>query len=141
MFPIGEAARQSGVAVETIRYYEREGIVPRPGRSASGRRLYARSEIDRLRFVRRCRDLGFPIAEVRALLALAEGQGTCSEAGRIARAQGDAIRRRVKELLRLEAALADLASACETGVTDCAMLRQLMADPEAAALPERTVRR
>lgn len=141
MFPIGEASRKSGVAVETIRYYEREGIVPRPGRSASGRRLYARSEIDRLRFVRRCRDLGFPIAEVRALLALAEGRGSCAEAGRIARAQGDAIRRRIEELRRLDAALADLASACDSGVADCAMLRQLMADPEAAVLPDRTVRR
>lgn len=59
MFTIGKASEQSGVNIETIRYYEREGIVPKPGRSAGGRRLYSSDEIAKLRFVRRCRDLGF----------------------------------------------------------------------------------
>ncbi|NCQ25511.1 MAG: MerR family transcriptional regulator, partial [Roseovarius sp.] len=56
MIAIGEAARQSGVAIETIRYYERAGIVPKPGRGANGRRAYTPEDVARLRFVRRCRD-------------------------------------------------------------------------------------
>ena len=135
MHPIGEAARQSGVAIETIRYYEREGIVPPPGRSASGRRLYSVAEIDRLRFVRRCRDLGFPIVEVRELLALAEGQDNCAQAGRIARAHVESVRRRIEELRQLETALADLAATCEAGRSDCVLLRQLMAADRSGPAP------
>ncbi|MGB7242767.1 MAG: MerR family transcriptional regulator, partial [Sulfitobacter sp.] len=72
MFTIGKASEQSGVNVETIRYYEREGIVPKPGRSAGGRRLYSNDEIAKLRFVRRCRDLGFPIAIIQTFLSLTD---------------------------------------------------------------------
>ena len=68
MFTIGKASEQSGVNIETIRYYEREGIVPKPGRSAGGRRLYSSDEIAKLRFVRRCRDLGFPISNIQTFL-------------------------------------------------------------------------
>src|SRR3546814_14180805 len=75
MHSIGEAARQSGVTVETIRYYERERIVPPPDRSASGRRLYDPAGIMRLRFVRRCRDLGLSIADIRTLLVFCEEGG------------------------------------------------------------------
>ena len=70
MFTIGKASEQSGVNIETIRYYEREGIVPKPGRSAGGRRLYSSDEIAKLRFVRRCRDLGFPISNIQTFLSL-----------------------------------------------------------------------
>src|SRR3546814_10034854 len=76
MHSIGEAARQSGVTVETIRYYERERIVPPPDRSASGRRLYDPAGIMRLRFVRRCRDLGLSIADIRTLLVFRSEEHT-----------------------------------------------------------------
>ena len=68
MLPIGDAARQSGVTIETIRYYEREGVVPPPDRSASGRRLYDAAGIARLRFIKRCRDLGFSLSVTKTLL-------------------------------------------------------------------------
>jgi MerR family mercuric resistance operon transcriptional regulator len=81
MFAIGEASRQSGVGIETIRYYEREGIVPKAERTASGRRVYCRDAIARLRFIRRCRDHGFSIADSRTLMALRKDNDTaCAEA-------------------------------------------------------------
>ena len=81
MLSIGEASKRSGVHIETIRYYEREGILPPAERTASGRRCYDPQAIARLRFfVRRCRDLGFPMAEMRALLALTGEETPCAEA-------------------------------------------------------------
>ena len=80
MFAIGDASEQSGVNVETIRYYEREGIVPKPERTAAGRRSYTRDDIAKLRFVKRCRDLGFPIAIIQTFLSLSAEQGrSCGE--------------------------------------------------------------
>ncbi|UWQ32382.1 MerR family transcriptional regulator [Leisingera sp. M527] len=70
MTAIGEASRQSGVSVETIRYYEREGIVPKPQRAPNNRRLYSARDVGRLRFLKRSRDLGFPLADAKTLLVL-----------------------------------------------------------------------
>ena len=78
---IGGLARQSGVAVETIRYYERIGLLPAPRRSRGRHRLYEPGHVARLEFVRRARQLGYPLAEVRALLRLAEeGRPACAAA-------------------------------------------------------------
>ncbi len=127
MVPIGEAARQSGVHVETIRYYEREGIIPPPGRAASGRRLFAPEDVARLRFIRRCRSLGFSIADIRALMGLGGAEGaSCAEIGAIGRAQLEQVRARMAELARLEAALAELVAECREGRTACPMLEGLM---------------
>ena len=129
MQPIGEAARQSGVSIETIRYYEREGIVPSPGRAASGRRLYSRDEIGKLRFVKRCRDLGFSIADIRILMILASGQeGSCVDAGKLGRAQLLEIRRKISDLAQLEAALSELMANCDAGQAKCGMLTALLAE-------------
>lgn len=70
MHTIGIAAKLSGVNIETIRYYKRGGVVPNPERTASGRRVYDKESVSRLRFVKRCRELGFPIPEIKSLLAL-----------------------------------------------------------------------
>lgn len=129
MQPIGEAARQSGVSIETIRYYEREGIVPAPGRTAAGRRLYSRDEIGTLRFVKRCRDLGFSIADIRTLIRLAAGQQSCCvDAGRLGHAQLLETRRKIGDLARLEAALSELTANCDAGRNRCAMLTALLAE-------------
>src|SRR3546814_13574771 len=99
MYAIGEAARKSGVTVETIRYYERERIVPPPDRSASGRRLYDPAGVARLRFVRRCRDLGLSIAAIRTLLVLRyEGANACSDVQAISERHMGEIRRRHADL-------------------------------------------
>lgn len=129
MQTIGEAARQSGVTIETIRYYEREGLVPAPGRAASGRRLYSAGEIGRLRFVKRCRELGFAMADVQVLMKLAEGtEGSCAAARGLGEAQLVATRRKIGDLLRLEAALLDLTRTCDEGRTECPMLAALLRD-------------
>ncbi|MCD9150154.1 MerR family transcriptional regulator [Pseudophaeobacter flagellatus] len=73
MIAIGEASRQSGIGIETIRYYEREGIVPKPERAANNRRLYSVHDVGRLRLLKKCRDLGFPLADAKTLIDLSEG--------------------------------------------------------------------
>src|SRR6266566_2858215 len=85
---IGELSRRTGCNIETIRYYERIGLLPRPPRSASRYRLYDTGDIHRLTFVRRARELGFSLDEVRALLALSadSGKQTCIEARELAAA-------------------------------------------------------
>ncbi len=125
MIAIGEAARQSGVSIETIRYYERAGIVPRPRRGANGRRAYAAEDVARLRFVRRCRDLRFSMAEARALMRLDEGN--CDTVRVLTEANLDKVRKKISVLQTLEAALAELAENCARGSTRCPMLEELKA--------------
>jgi len=129
MLSIGETSLRSGVSIETIRYYEREGIVPAAGRTASGRRAYIHEDVARLRFVRRCRDLGFSIADVRSLMKLSSGQGgNCELAAEIARAQLQATNQKLGDLERLEEALSELLKNCESGRTECHLLATLFAD-------------
>ena len=129
MYTIGTAANLSGVNIETIRYYEREGVVPKADRSSSGRRIYDKDQITRLRFVKRCRDLGFPIPEVKSLLALTQGTPTsCSEAREIGKTHLLTVKQRIADLERMEHALSDMVELCGTGKRECPMLRQLFAD-------------
>lgn len=129
MFAIGEASRQSGVGIETIRYYEREGIVPKAERTGSGRRVYGREAIARLRFIRRCRDHGFSIADSRTLMALSNGGDTvCAEAMQVGARHLSDVRRKIAELQQLEAALEELAANCANGRVYCPMLESLTSD-------------
>jgi MerR family mercuric resistance operon transcriptional regulator len=83
---IGELSRRTGVNIETIRYYERIKMLPAPPRTASGRRLYGQAETRSLFFIRRSRELGFTLNEIRVLLALSaeSRQGTCAEVRELA---------------------------------------------------------
>ena len=127
MVPIGEAARQSGVHIETIRYYEREGVIAPPGRSAAGRRLFTPAEIARLRFIRRCRGLGFSINDIRALMGLTGHPDTaCGEVAAMGRAQLADVHSRIARLQELARALEELVSGCDSGNTACPMLEDLM---------------
>ena len=109
MFTIGKASEQSGVNIETIRYYEREGVVPKPGRSAGGRRLYSSDEIAKLRFVRRCRDLGFPISIIQTFLSLTEqSDRSCGEVKAMAENHLGEITAKIENLVRLQDALLSL---------------------------------
>lgn len=129
MQTIGEAAKLSGVNIETIRYYEREGIVPAADRSANGRRLYDAAAITRLRFIRRCRDLGFPVSDVRALLDLSENASKhCKDVRAISKRHLSDVRARLSDLQALEAALADLVKACDDAALECPALKQFFAD-------------
>ena len=126
MIAIGEAARQSGVPIETIRYYEREGVVPAPRRAANGRRVYSEKEVGRLRFIKRCRDLGFSITEAKGLLSLSEGENdNCATVKDIGTAHLSAVRSKIAELKALEAALEQLTANCKAGSVSCQMLEAL----------------
>ena len=129
MQSIGEAAKLSGVNIETIRYYEREGIVPAADRSANGRRLYDVAAIARLRFIRRCRDLGFPISDVRALLDLSDNASRqCDDVRAISERHLLDVRERLNDLRELEAALSELVQNCVGAQSECPTLKQLFAD-------------
>lgn len=129
MHPIGIAAKRSGVGIEAIRYYEREGVVPAAPRASNGRRVYGDVEITRLRFVRRCRDLGFSIGQIRTLLSLSVSEAnTCSDASEIGNLHLDEVRQKITDLKRLETALAELLDNCADGQSDCPMLLRLFDD-------------
>jgi MerR family mercuric resistance operon transcriptional regulator len=85
-FSIGELSRRSEVNIDTIRYYERIRILPAPPRTASGRRVYGSAESQTLIFIRRARELGFTLDEIRTLLALSaeDGRATCAEVREVA---------------------------------------------------------
>lgn len=127
MRSIGQAATSSGVTVETIRYYERKGVVPRPPRSVSGRRLYDADAIARLRFVRRCRDLGFPLANVRILLTLSGEADPCASVRELGEGHLDAVRAKIADLRCLEGALERLLEGCATSDCRCPALQTLFA--------------
>lgn len=135
-FSIGAAARASGVHVETIRYYERRGLLPCPRRSAAGQRRYGLQDVARLRLIRRCRDLGFGLAEASVLLRLVEGQAAAGAAGcdavrALAERHREAVRTRLAELRALEATLGAMIAECAAGGDACAIARRLLAPPGA----------
>lgn len=113
--PIGELSRRTGCNIETIRYYERIGLIPVPPRR--GRyRSYSPEDANRLGFVRRARELGFTLDEVRALSGLAAGgQASCAEARDLAASHLKDVRARITDLRRMERVLAETVRACETG--------------------------
>lgn len=128
MATIGDAARRSGIHIETIRYYEREGIVPPPGRTAGGQRSYTERDIGMLVFVKRCRDLGFPISDIRTLQGLRDASDDqCGEVETIARHHLQAIRDRIADLAQLEASLESLVAECKGGRVECPALKELFA--------------
>lgn len=123
----GALARESGVNAETIRFYERLGMMPDPPRSASGYRIYSAEHLKRLKFIRRTRELGFSNGEVKQLLKMAGGSLTCDSVKGMALRHADIIKDKVTDLLRLQAALESMAANCKGGQSpDCAIVDQLM---------------
>lgn len=113
---IGEAAARSGCHLETVRYYERIGLLPVPPRSSNGYREYQTADVDRLRFISRGRDLGFALAEIRSLLDLAEDDGlSCQEVDRLARVHLRDIRTRLSDLQRMASELERVIDGCSGG--------------------------
>jgi len=111
--PIGRLAAAAGVNLETIRYYERIKLMPPPARTPGGHRSYEESHVRRLMFIRRARELGFGIGEIRALLALAApGRVSCAKVRKIAEAHLAEIRAKLADLSKLEGILAATVSKC-----------------------------
>lgn len=128
-YTIGSVSKDSGVHVETIRYYERIGLIPRQQRTSSGRRIYGPDDKQRLVFIRRCRELGFSLEEIRALLDLAvSGNRTCQEVREMTESHLQAVRSRISDLKRMEASLKALSRSCDDGESpDCPILARLFA--------------
>jgi MerR family mercuric resistance operon transcriptional regulator len=125
--PIGELSKRSGVNIETIRYYERIKMLPAPPRTASGRRVYGPAEARTLAFIRRSRDLGFTLQEVRALLALGgPGRARCADVRKIASAHLASVRNKLSDLVKLESVLAETVAQCsDRAAPDCPVLDML----------------
>ena len=127
---IGRLAALSGVNLETIRYYERIGLMPRPARTEGGHRAYDDEQVGRLSFIRRARDLGFGLDEIHTLLDLAEpSRRPCEEVRAIAEVRLEAVRRRLADLARLETLLARTIARCAKAgpAPSCPVLEMLEA--------------
>jgi MerR family mercuric resistance operon transcriptional regulator len=110
---IGEVSRLTGVNIETIRYYERIRMMPTPPRTASGRRVYGTADLRRLAFIRRARELGFSLDEIRALLRLGGPEkASCREVREIATHHLEDIRAKLRDLRKLERLLAKTVARC-----------------------------
>ena len=126
-FSIGDLALQSGTKVETIRYYEKAGLMPSPARTAGNHRAYTQTHANRLGFIRHGRELGFSLESVRTLLALAdEPERDCADVDAIARQHLVAVRDRIARLQALEAELSRMIDACGCGrVAECRIIEAL----------------
>ena len=122
--PIGELSRQTGVNIETIRYYEKIKLLPPPPRTAAGRRVYGATEARTLAFIRRARELGFAIGDIRALLALGgPGHASCAKVKKIAAHHLEQIRAKMTDLRKLERLLSATIARCSGGAApDCPVI-------------------
>jgi MerR family transcriptional regulator, mercuric resistance operon regulatory protein len=132
-FTIGELSRRCQVIVETIRYYEKIGIMPNPPRTSGGFRMYSTEHLQRLSFIRRSRELGFSQPEVRKLLTLVdEHKYTCDEVREMTEKQLLTVKNKIKDLRKLEKALTGMVSECDGGdIPDCPIVDVLSAMPDA----------
>ncbi len=123
---IGAISRRSGVNIETIRYYERIGLMPAPPRSHGGHRIYDHDHLKRLSFIHRSRRLGFNILEIRELLGLVEGDYTCRDVKAVVLDHIGDVRAKIADLKKLENTLLEFAGQCDGGETAaCPIINQL----------------
>ncbi|KFL38044.1 MerR family transcriptional regulator [Arenimonas donghaensis] len=132
-FTIGQLARQTGTKVETIRYYEKIGLLAEAMRSAGNYRYYGAKDLERLSFVRRARELGFSIEQIRELIALGEQRDfQCSSVDGLVQAHIADIGLRIRDLQALQAELGRMLGSCPGGrVADCRVLEALQPTPAA----------
>ena len=128
---IGELARAAETKAETIRYYERIGLMPEPARTAGNYRDYSTTHVSRLTFTRRARDLGFSIEEIRALLDLADHkEQSCEAVDAIAREHLADVKRKLADLSALRRELESMIGQCRHGtVAECRILEALAPNP------------
>ena len=124
--PIGKLSQTSGVNSETIRYYERNGLLPAPARTRSGYRHYREDDIKRLRFIRRGRELGFGLEEIRSLLQLADQpHQPCDAADQLVQQHIAEVDARIRDLQAIRAALGQLAGCQSQTAAHCRLLEAL----------------
>ncbi|MFQ5535719.1 MAG: heavy metal-responsive transcriptional regulator [Sphingomonadales bacterium] len=126
---ISEAAKAAGVGVETIRFYERKGLVPQPRRPVlGGFRSYTREAVERIRFIRKAQGIGFSLKEIKDLLSLRiDPNADCGEVRAHARAKLDEVNKKIASLNHMKAALEELIEACpgEGALGECSILEAL----------------
>ncbi len=126
----GTLAKKLKCNLETIRYYENIGIMPQPMRTPSGHRLYSQSDQERLRFILRCRELGFSIEELRKLLSMVDSDGyTCGEVYALTQKYLHSVTNKIADLKKLERTLKAISKECAGGDTpDCPIIEALYLD-------------
>jgi len=124
---IGELSKQSGVSIDTIRYYEQRGLIPAAPRTVSGYRQYASSDVVRLRFIVQAKELGFTLEEIAQLMALRSGGHSCAEVRAVAEAKAAEIDARIHQLARMRSILLKLSEQCEASPSSdpCPILKSL----------------
>lgn len=129
-FSIGVLSSRTGCNIETIRYYEKIGLMPAPPRTAGGHRIYDSGHAKRLGFIRRSRELGFSLEQIQALLELADDAGyDCGTVKSITLEHLDDVRNKIKDLRRLERTLKTISSECEGGIAPrCPIIESLYSD-------------
>jgi len=129
LFSIGQLANQTDSKVETIRYYEKSGLMPSPPRSEGGHRIYKLEHVKRLNFIRRCRHLGFSIERIGELLRfIDEPDHYCGEVKAMAMAQARAVQQKIDDLNKLKTALNQMVAACKAdnySINDCPIIDAL----------------
>ena len=127
---IGELSRRTGVHIETIRYYERIMMLPAPPRTGGGRRVYGAEQLRTLAFIRRARELGFTLDEIRALIELNTSEGaTCAEVREIAINHLESVRAKLADLARLETILAETIARCAGNLSPACPVLDMLATP------------
>lgn len=135
---IGEIAQRTGCTVPTVRYYEEIGLIPPAKRRSSGHRVYQSDSEELLSFIRRCRDFGFAIEQVRELVSLSKSRDRdCNETLEIALAHLAAVRAKMAEMRALERSLARFVTSCSEmcaggPAAECSILKDMTTQPEAA---------
>lgn len=131
LLTIGNLAKATGTKVVTIRYYEQVGLLPPPQRTAGNYRIYKPDDLDRLRFIRRCRELGFTLSQVHDLLHLSsQTHEACSDVDRITANHLAAIEQKIADLRRLADELRRISRRCQGNgrIADCQIIRALSPD-------------
>ncbi len=125
---IGQLSKRTKVKVETIRYYEKSGVMPEPPRTEAGYRQYGLEHVDRLGFIRRCRELGFAMCEIQELLGLVDDKDySCAEIQALTLAHAESVRSKIQDLQRMEDTLRRIASECSgADLPDCPIIDALM---------------
>lgn len=126
-YPIGQMSRETGVNIETIRYYERIGIMPKPDRTEGGNRQYDHDQLKRLFFIRRARGLGFSLEEIRGLFEMVDRKDfSCGEVHDLTVDHLASVQDKIANLKKLEKALTKMVSECGRGdVPECPILDTL----------------
>ena len=124
---IGEAAKAAGTGAETIRYYEKIGLLPTPPRTSGNYRSFGSQEVSRLTFIRRARERGFSLDHVRTLLSLSDDRAkSCGEVDEIASAHLETVEQKIADLMALKRELSSVISQCGQGtIANCRILEAL----------------